>query len=35
VLAIFIGYGQESQAESAAVFYVANDGVGFDAAFLN
>jgi len=34
-LAIFVAYGEESQAEAAAVFYVADDGVGFDAAFLN
>jgi hypothetical protein len=34
-LAIFVGYSDEAQAEAVAVFYVANDGVGFDAAFLN
>jgi hypothetical protein len=34
-LAIFVSYGDEAQAEAAAAFYVANDGVGFDAAFLN
>ena len=34
-MAIFVAYGEESQAEAAAVFYVADDGVGFDAAFLN
>jgi hypothetical protein len=34
-LAIFVGYGDEAQAEAAAVFYVANHGVDFDAAFLN
>jgi len=30
-----VGYGEESQAEAAAAFYVANDGVGFYAALLN
>jgi len=34
-LAIFVSYCDETQAEAAAVFDVANDGVGFDAAFLN
>lgn len=34
-LAIFVSYGDEAEAKAAAVFYVANDGVGFDAAFLN
>jgi hypothetical protein len=34
-LAIFFVDGEKAQAETAAAFYVANDGVGFDAAFLN
>ena len=34
-MAIFVSYGDEAQAETDAGFYVANDGVGFDAAFLN
>ena len=34
-LAIFVSYSDEAQAEAAAAFDVANDGVGFDAAFLN
>ena len=34
-LAIFVGYSDEAQPEAVAVFYVANHGVGFDAAFLN
>jgi hypothetical protein len=34
-LAIVVAHGNESQAEAAAALYVANDRVGFDAAFLN
>jgi hypothetical protein len=34
-LAIVVGYGNEAKAQAAAAFDVANDGVGFDAAFLN
>jgi hypothetical protein len=34
-LAIFVGRGEESQAEAGAAFNVPNDGVGFDAALLN
>lgn len=33
--AVRIGKHHESQAESIAAFYVANDGIRFDAAFLN
>jgi hypothetical protein len=34
-LTIFVGCGEESQAEAGAAFDVANDGVGFDAALRN
>jgi hypothetical protein len=34
-LAVFFGYRKETQAKATAAFYVANDGVGFDAALLN
>ena len=34
-MAIFVGHSDEAQAQAAAAFYVANDGVRFDAAFLN
>jgi hypothetical protein len=34
-LAVFLAYGEESQAKPAATFYVADDGVGPDATFLD
>jgi hypothetical protein len=34
-LAIVVGYGNEAQAQAGAAFDMANDGVGFDAAFLD
>jgi hypothetical protein len=34
-LAVFLAYGEESQAKAAATFYVADDGVGLDATFLD
>lgn len=34
-LAIFFTYGEETQAKASAAFYVADDSVGLDAAFLN
>jgi hypothetical protein len=34
-LAIVVTHSDESQAEAAAAFYMTNDGVGFDAPFLN
>jgi hypothetical protein len=34
-LAVFLAYGEESQAKAAAAGYVADDGVGLDAAFLD
>jgi hypothetical protein len=34
-LAIFFTYGEKTQAKSSAAFYMADDSVGLDAAFLN
>jgi len=34
-LAIFLADGEETKAQASATFYVADDGVGLDAAFLN
>ncbi len=34
-LAVFFGQRDEFQADSRAAFYVANDGLGSDAPFLN
>jgi hypothetical protein len=34
-LAIFVGYGDEAQAEATAAFDMADNGIGLDSAFLN
>ena len=34
-LAVFFADGEETKAQAPATFYVADDGVGLDAAFLN